>query len=408
VTKSGRLLQLSAVSHCRVGLLLTFNMIPRLGIALVLGIIGVHFLASTTSVSDLILNAVALEVVLCIDDLFFAVLVPRRVHETIKSLQPIPVKLWRPWVLQARQAFIFVLSLASLIAAHIVYLQPIVNSMQMTADAMCSGATNFTFFQDAAGVAYILKHEPVAVSREGSYVYRAVLQATQLEAVEPPGLSAQVMNPELVGLAMQLKGLDFESRNKFWPLCQDFDSPIYAGFGLLNLGTAALENLRGLVPEADLASCSSLRPFCFNSSLPFETLWRLRALCPVACGCGDVQSGSFVASLPSFGCPQVCRPLFEKSVNGLPCSDAEPGNEMLETFLYSLSRRRGVAGNFTMTCHDFAGPITIDGTNFDFCTQTAELGRMGFQSSQLVCPVTCGCQDSPRPECPMQCSGSVA
>ena len=35
-------------------------------------------------------NAVALEVVLCIDDLFFAVLVPRRVHETVKSLQPIP------------------------------------------------------------------------------------------------------------------------------------------------------------------------------------------------------------------------------------------------------------------------------------------------------------------------------
>ncbi|CAE7634710.1 unnamed protein product [Symbiodinium necroappetens] len=394
VSNPGHFLQLSVVSLHRVVVLIVFNMLPRLSIALVLGIIGVHFLASTTSLSDLILNAVALEVVLCIDDLFFAVLVPRRVHETIKSLKPIPVKLWRPWVLQARQAFIFTLSLACLVGSHVLCLQPLVNNMQATADAMCSGVTNFTYFQDAAGLAYILDDSLDALPKKSDegYAYRAVLQATQLQEVQPPGLGAQLLNRELFGLAMQLKSLGFEERSEFWPLCQDLDSPVYSGFGLVNLGTAAMEKLRELLPEAaaieSFQSCPSVQSFCFNGSLHLETLWRLRALCPVTCGCNDLKSGSFIASLPSFGCPSVCRTLFDESVTELAtCSDAPTNSEALKTFLHGLRQRKGIIfrSNST-TCEAFATPVNIDGTDFDFCMQTAELGKMGFQSSQLLCP----------------------
>eukprot|EP00437_Effrenium_voratum_P028940 CAMPEP_0181409458 /NCGR_PEP_ID=MMETSP1110-20121109/6828_1 /TAXON_ID=174948 /ORGANISM="Symbiodinium sp., Strain CCMP421" /LENGTH=486 /DNA_ID=CAMNT_0023531963 /DNA_START=123 /DNA_END=1584 /DNA_ORIENTATION=+ len=354
VSNPGHFLQLSVVSLHRVVVLIVFNMLPRLSIALVLGIIGVHFLASTTSLSDLILNAVALEVVLCIDDLFFAVLVPRRVHETIKSLKPIPVKLWRPWVLQARQAFIFTLSLACLVGSHVLCLQPLVNNMQATADAMCSGVTNFTYFQDAAGLAYILDDSLDALPKKSDegYAYRAVLQATQLQEVQPPGLGAQLLNRELFGLAMQLKSLGFEERSEFWPLCQDLDSPVYSGFGLVNLGTAAMEKLRELLPEAaaieSFQSCPSVQSFCFNGSLHLETLWRLRALCPVTCGCNDLKSGSFIASLPSFGCPSVCRTLFDESVTELAtCSDAPTNSEALKTFFMACGSGRGSSSEAT-------------------------------------------------------------
>ena len=324
------------------------------------------------------------------------------IHQDCLLASACKVQVWRPWVLQARQAFIFGLSLVCLVASHIVCLQPLVDNMQTTADAMCSGITNFTYFQDAAGLAYIL-HDARPQKPEMGYAYRAVLQATQLEKLEPAGLGAQVLNRELFGLAMQLKSLDFEARNEFWPLCQDLDSPVYAGFGLVSLGTAAMEKLRELLPEAALSSCQSVQSFCFDSSLPLETLWRLRAFCPITCGCSDVNSGSFIASLPSFGCPQVCRPLFVQSVDKLNCSDAQPDSEALITFLNGLSHRRGFFGNFTQSCEDFAHPVAIDGTEFDFCTQTAELDKMGFQSSQLLCPITCGCLHRPRPECPTTC-----
>ena len=279
--------------------------------------------------------------------------------------------------------------------------------MQSTADAMCSGVTNFTYFEDAAGLAYILGDSLDALpknSGEGyaSYAYRAVLQASQLEEVEPPGLGAQILNHELLGLAMQLKSLEFEERNKFWPLCQDLDNPIYAGFGLVNLGTAAMAKLRELIPEAGPTSCQSVQSFCFNGSLPLETLWRLRALCPVTCGCSDVKSGSFIASLPSFGCPQVCRRLFDQSIDELGCKDAPQDSQALAVYLQGLSDRRGILGNFT-ACEAFARPVNIDGADFDFCMQADELAKMGFQSSQLLCPRTCGCAHMPRPECPEAC-----
>ncbi|CAJ1365343.1 unnamed protein product [Effrenium voratum] len=395
-------MQLQSISSCRLVVMALLNILPRLSIALVLGIIGVHFLASTTSVSDLILNAVALEVVLCIDDLFFAVLVPRHVHEIVKSLKPIRVKLWKPWLLQARHMLIFLLSLGSLGICHFVFLQPVVDNMQHTADAMCSGITNFTFFQDAAGLVFILEGNSRIIPDQESYAYRAVLQATHLDPQleSPSALGARLQNSELLGLAMQLKSLDFEERNTFWPLCADMDSDVYQGFGLVHLGTAASANLRELLP---IDSCQDARRFCFNGSLPLRTLWRLRALCPVTCGCASVQAGSFVANSPSFGCPAVCLAAFEKSLQQLGCADLAPHHAALRAYIGGLSERKGVFGNFS-SCPDFQQPITIDGTEFNFCTQSMELKKMGFQSAQLLCPESCGCKGLSGSQCPQACT----
>lgn len=278
--------------------------------------------------------------------------------------------------LHARQGLIFMLSLASLAAAHVVYLQPVVDNMQMTADALCAGVTNFTTFQDAAGLVFLLDGPAPPADDHSSYAYRAVLQATGLEEVHPEPLAARVQNAALRGLAMQLKSMTFEERNEFWPLCRDMDSEVYEGFGLMHMRSATAENLNRLFPDADLAglerSCWSFRRsaalmvvqispafllrlpeqvacsgmilsfrvhvgtftvedaalfrhrfqhklphpydpegnYCFNGTLPLQSLWHLRALCPVTCGCASLE-GSFVANLPSFGCPQVATTIFE-------------------------------------------------------------------------------------------------
>ncbi|CAK8994797.1 unnamed protein product [Durusdinium trenchii] len=401
--RSGQTL-LSGVSRLRMLLLFVLNILPRLCIALVLGIIGVHFLASTTSVSDLILNAVALEVVLCIDDLFFAVLVPRRVHETVKSLKPLPVTLRTPF-LHAQQGLIFMLSLASLAAAHVVYLQPVVDNMQMTADALCAGVTNFTTFQDAAGLVFLLDGPAPPADDHSSYAYRAVLQATGLEEVHPEPLAARVQNAALRGLAMQLKSMTFEERNEFWPLCRDMDSEVYEGFGLMHMRSATAENLNRLFPDADLAglerSCWSFRNYCFNGTLPLQSLWHLRALCPVTCGCASLE-GSFVANLPSFGCPQVCKSVFQRSVANLTCADRDGEDSIFKRYTRGLAQRKGFVGNVSR-CSDFAVPVVIDGSPFNFCTQSSELRKMGFQSAELLCPETCACSSSPSLECPTSC-----
>eukprot|EP00913_Durusdinium_trenchii_P010776 g10109.t1 len=411
--RSGQTL-LSGVSRLRMLLLFVLNILPRLCIALVLGIIGVHFLASTTS--------------------------------TVKSLKPLPVTLRTPF-LHARQGLIFMLSLASLAAAHVVYLQPVVDNMQMTADALCAGVTNFTTFQDAAGLVFLLDGPAPPADDHSSYAYRAVLQATGLEEVHPEPLAARVQNAALRGLAMQLKSMTFEERNEFWPLCRDMDSEVYEGFGLMHMRSATAENLNRLFPDADLAglerSCWSFRRsaalmvvqispafllrlpeqvacsgmilsfrvhvgtftvedaalfrhrfqhklphpydpegnYCFNGTLPLQSLWHLRALCPVTCGCASLE-GSFVANLPSFGCPQVCKSVFQRS------------DSIFKRYTRGLAQRKGFVGNVSR-CSDFAVPVVIDGSPFNFCTQSSELRKMGFQSAELLCPETCACSSSP-------------
>lgn len=56
--------------------------------------------------------------------------------------------------------------------------------------------------------------------------------------------------------------LAMQERNEFWPLCTDLDSPVYEGFGLLNMKLATAENLKRLFALSDDAevSCVTWRP----------------------------------------------------------------------------------------------------------------------------------------------------
>ena len=389
--------------------------------------------------------------------------------------------------LQARQGLIFLLSLGSLVAAHAAYLQPVVDNMQKTADALCAGEKNFTSFQDAAGLVMVLDGPAPPEDDQGSYAYRAVLQATQLEDVHSEVLAAHVQNPALRGLAMQLKSMTFEERNNFWPLCQDMDSSAYGGFGLLHTESATEQTLKGLFPDAGLVGgCPAFRSLalCVVSSCLFAwnhlghlkceqtvfifcpcfplteeaTASTAACLCrafgiwgpcalwhaavpakrvaswqtchplvvprrvPLICGlihCLKWWRPTLLGSLKTLDWPpcQVCKSLFEQSVANLTCTDRDAEEWVsdleatgavcfghvwkgLNMFRFScicrggedpafkryangLAQRKGLLSNFSR-CSDFSKPVTIDGSVFNFCTQSYELRKMGFQSATFL------------------------
>lgn len=51
-----------------------------------------------------------------------------------------------------------------------------------------------------------------------------------------------------------------------------------------------------------------------------------------------------------------------------------------------MAQRKGFVGNVSR-CSDFAVPVVIDGSPFNFCTQSSELRKMGFQSAELLSSV---------------------
>ena len=53
---------------------------------------GIRWLAQTTSITELMLNAVALNAILDVDEFLFAGFTPMTIHLAIQKLEPLPMK----------------------------------------------------------------------------------------------------------------------------------------------------------------------------------------------------------------------------------------------------------------------------------------------------------------------------
>ncbi|CAE7357214.1 unnamed protein product [Symbiodinium natans] len=396
----GASLSLKRISRARSAMLIVTSA-TRLLIAGTLGVTGIRYLAATASISELILNTVALEVVLHVDDVFFALLIPSKVMSTVDRIEEITVKLARPWMSCLRLvAFMFIVVLAS----HLLFLQPMVDRMQETADALCSSNTSFSYFTDAAGFVFMREYSASASVQTETYAYRAVFEATGLQGsrdLQPTAV--RIVADGLKQIVVEMEGRNLESRNDFMPVCLDSDHPVLENSGLQNFGEASVQIMREIFQTDQLDSCASARAYCDDwSNLPYS-LWRLRTLCPTTCGCKDALTGSLVAVSSKYGCPLACRSEYQQSLLGRNCSDAEPGSAMLRNYVRSLAEVRNAT--LEETCQAFLVPLDFDGVTFNMCTDHEAAYSSGYASARTVCPVTCGCQSLPTlPGCPPSCA----
>ena len=88
-TGDGDRLQMQGISAARK-LLFGLLQVARFAVATILLVVGGLYLVHTTNVGDLILNMVALEFVLNLDELIFGVMVPQRVKHMIGRVEPLP------------------------------------------------------------------------------------------------------------------------------------------------------------------------------------------------------------------------------------------------------------------------------------------------------------------------------
>lgn len=332
-------MRLLHVSWPRAGVLHFFGA-ARLGIAVILGITGVRFLVATISVSELILNTVALEVVLHVDDVFYSLLMPRALGSIVESAEEIPVRLWKPWLLPLRHVVIVLFITCSLVLSHVFFLQPMVDLMQETANVLCSGDISFSYFKDATGYVFLKENRTSGALQDSysSYAYRAVYDATGLASTGDPSAAPLALRvaPELAALIAEFETRNFEARNEFWPICLDSDNP-FIGQSVQNIENATVELLKEI--NVNITSCASAREFCEDTRMqPFQ-LWNLRSLCPRSCRCPEAF-GSIIPSMPAFGCPTACQEEYQQSFRRRNCSDATSSE--LESFLQSLQSQSGV------------------------------------------------------------------
>lgn len=404
---------------CRATCVTVLVLIPRLMVLLLLFIVGIFFLVATYEMDELILNAVALEVVLNVDEFLSSIFLPVSAARMVLKTQPLRVPRPPVWMCMLAPWAKLVVAGTVMTCVGALYLIPMVSTMEDVANAMCGGDTAF--------LAVELQHGAVvagAPSKSGilrtSYAYEAVYQRTELDGAASTPIYFQnepfVFNK--VSTIQAWKGLSISQTAGLPP----FD-PLFVGCGNMHYvwsnakrAPAAAAALRATTSIAN-TSCANLAPLCHNDSSIKGQVVRL--FCPESCGAYNPLSGLFMTH-PEDGLPATCLEIFATGLSQVPCRDLSLP-ELLQmrgwhdylsgllTFFqpamwivsqgntthYENMVQNIVNGMMTKGCPFFAQKVPIfglDGTDFSASICDPDDHTMaGRRSIRPFCPVTCGC-----------------
>lgn len=345
--------RLKKLSLTRVVTILMFVVIPRILVAFLLGGVGVRFLGSSQSCSDMLLNSLALAFILDLDEMFYSVFVPRRVKCVVKNLEAMPVKPQR-LIRMTRFACInglakLLLTVATVWLINVHCISPIFERITEAQNVMCSGNRDFVYAQDPlTGNTHAVR---TVTEKNWTQNEMDVLQmaAPTLNRKYWPNLRQDVFDAAFSdqttsiiypGNARSLTTAPVPFTDEYFGLLKSIDvaTPKDAAGLLLCVDYAnahseevARWKIGQVVGNASITSCEEAEEAGYCGKLEMDAL---RALCPSSCGCDKsmaYSSAGFFAAT-SFGCPEQCGTLLEISeevdhmdVNAttLPCSDLD-------------------------------------------------------------------------------------
>lgn len=116
--------------------------LARTVVAFCLLIAGTQWLARTSSITDLILNAVALEAILQIDEMIFASLFPKKIQAAMYELEPLKIRYTRR-MSQFESCSVGLLFCAAVVVPFFLWVKPITDMMLVVKSEYCAGDQNF-------------------------------------------------------------------------------------------------------------------------------------------------------------------------------------------------------------------------------------------------------------------------
>lgn len=133
------------ITHCRTDrkiVLSIFVLFPRFGISIILLIAGIFFLGETYSIEDVILNACALEIVKCVDELLFEALTSKPMQKIAERSSLVyrvkqgAARVWLPWL--ARMVLVIALMVFGVKLAN-----DMTATLDFVAERVCGHQTQF-------------------------------------------------------------------------------------------------------------------------------------------------------------------------------------------------------------------------------------------------------------------------
>ena len=328
--------RLVSLSPRRRFALFLFVVVPRLLIATTLGITGGWYLALATNQGELILNVVALNFVISLDEGLCRCLVPRRVCTALSNMEPLRVKSSKVPPSSSLVKFVF-LGVA-VVSIYLVLLNPFFGRLFLAQRILCSGDTDFIYaVNPATGVVYVARAEDVASVDGWSATERAVFQVAQPDVTDVDRwVEGWVLHADLAesgastvlatvhpNRTADLQDISFEL-SSFEQVAVMSTNTVSEGSQHLSCfdldagasTAASLLEVRSLLGNNSVEGCGDDLALALQSCSDPE-MSRFRAFCPVTCGCADRLDASLsiddatgwpatIFGSVAFGCPGAC------------------------------------------------------------------------------------------------------
>jgi hypothetical protein len=397
---------------------------------------GVLYLVFTIEPRDLLLNAVALQIVVELDELFFTAFAPNHASKVLLSLNPLP----RPPVksfkgLNVGPAIGMVIIIVAQLMIYLSLLKPQKDVLRDIVQEICGGNLNFVARADPSGMIYAGAYSASYVIQEDSYEYQAMRQLV----LDVPGENIEAFAGTLVkgevsksaaangmtGSYWSLEAigrLDVQHSSAWWNSnCLDMltDSP-GEEIGTLPFFRRILHdaieedvftaNEDEHVSHPPLTDCHSVLSHCSRDSAAGV---RSRQICPETCGCLKPAS-EVVQGVKQNGCPPQCEwtsqyknksrtrtcddlpvesPEFQVQLEGIRSVRDSYPNSWKSSIEEIISLLENSGCNATLT------KFTIHGWE-DLCQRSF---GWYFEPLSYLCPISCGCHVTEKLHCPAQC-----
>ncbi|CAE7358401.1 unnamed protein product [Symbiodinium natans] len=411
----------TTISWGRFGLLL-LTYACRTAIASVLLVAGILWLSRTTSISELMLNAVALNAILDVDEFLFVGMTPIKIQQAIQNLEPMKAKYSRRRS-ECESMVHFSSLLALVLVTYLLLLGPLTDDMLSLKQELCGGDQAFVIgFNADTQITHALV-TPNAWEIAGRNLTLSELaveahKATSPETTPGPGRTLIIASTDKSGFeADTSRGIDEEgARIPFCiePLILNEDGPYHNDTVMRRWTSALLRTSAASVGLHDARSCRELRGMCdaVESRL-------LRLVCGETCGCTDPYSNSWF-KVPVQGCTPACLGVAESTLSAQGACQDVPNDDTWQSFwrtypdavsyFYSTDVTTlllWAAANQTIQAmlQDGCGALvrfpTDPLTDANWCAGMPQL----FRPLAKVCPQSCGCdQASELPSfCPSTC-----
>jgi len=312
-----------------------FARLIRAGIAGALLYAGIRWLANTTSITDLMLNAVALGAVLDVDEMFFTALMPKKVQIKIQDLEAIKIS-YSKRRSQGEAVFLLLVMVGLLLWPWFYLVQPLSVDMQAVKVKYCGGNHTFVVGMNENAEVLVGRGTKSFSASQGLPVQQAVAayafenndtrimfeasaQKFERKRTETMGTTATDLLICEDFDAWYLRGVSSEFSELYdtywWSVFPALEVSYPAEVRALNLDTRS--------------SCAQMTSLCGGSKTASQLL---RMVCGPQCGCADPDASPWFR-VTAQGCAKKCRDEVQSMQDAQPrCRNIDTNSTIWQQF----------------------------------------------------------------------------